>query len=284
MRIYGVDFTSTPNANKPITLAQCTLEENMLQVEEIKPLTNFTAFEQLIDTAGDWLAGIDFPFGLPRKLVTNLGWPQSWEGYVQKVSEMKKGAFGNVLCNYRAGRERGDKQHKRETDKLAGSCSPMMWYGIPVGKMLFEGAPRLLRSKSSVLPFREPLISRGVVVEAYPALVARKIIARRSYKSDSKRKQTEDRKAASEEIAENLNSVGLRAHYGFGVGITAQPLTALSQDGSGDRLDALLCAMQAAWAYTRKDRDFGFPAGCDRLEGWIVDPEMLSKPRLENVT
>jgi len=44
------------------------------------------------------------------------------------------------------------------------------------------------------------------------------------------------------------------------------------QDGSGDRLDALLCAAQAGWAYTQRDRSFGIPKDSDPLEGWIVDP------------
>lgn len=253
-------------------------------MEEVKPLSDFTAFEALIDTAGDWVAGIDFPFGLPRKLVTNLGWPQSWEGYILKLSEMSRTEFGNVLRNYRAGRREGDKQHKRETDKLAGSCSPMMWYGVPVGKMLYEGAPRLLHSRSCVLPFREPTADHGVIVEAYPALVARNIVGTTSYKSDDRKKQTEDRKAAREKIIRHLSSCRLRDRYGFRVGTTVLILEELSRESSADRLDAVLCAMQAAWAYRRRHQDFGVPAACDHLEGWIVDPEMLSMSRLETVT
>ncbi len=284
MKIYGADFASAPSARKPITLAECIFfEENLLEVEGVRALKSFSSFEAFIDNEGDWVAGIDFPFGLPRKLVNNLGWPESWEAYVQKISEMKKAEFGEVLRNYREAREKGDKQHKRRTDDLAASCSPMMWYGVPVGKMLYEGAPRLFRSKSCVLPFREPRAGRGVIVEAYPALVARKIIRSRPYKSDDKRKQTEDRRAAREEIMQNLNSASLRDHYGFRIGMTAQSLKALSQEGSADSLDALLCALQAAWAYTMRHENFGIPPACDRLEGWIVDPEMLSASRLGTV-
>jgi hypothetical protein len=45
-------------------------------------------------------------------------------------------------------------------------------------------------------------------------------------------------------------------------------------DPMGDTLDALLCAIQAAWAYTQREHGYGIPATCDPLEGWIVDPEM----------
>lgn len=283
MKIYGLDFTSAPTPKKPITLAECTLDENILEVRGNKALTDFSSFEAFLAAEDDWVAGIDFPFGLPRKLVTNLGWPELWEGYVQKISEMKKAEFGEVLRNYREPREKGDKQHKRRTDDLAGSCSPMMWYGVPVGKMLYEGAPRLFRSKSCVLPFRGPKAGRGVIVEAYPALVARKIIRSRPYKSDDKRKQTEDRRAAREKIIQNLNSASLRDLYGFRVRMTAQSMEGLSQEGSADTLDALLCAVQAAWAYTMRHENFGIPPACDRLEGWIADPEMLSATTLGTV-
>ena len=39
----------------------------------------------------------------------------------------------------------------------------------------------------------------------------------------------------------------------------------------GDRLDAVLCLMQAAWASQRPGH--GLPAGVDPLEGWIVSAE-----------
>ncbi|MFL5655604.1 MAG: hypothetical protein ACJ8CB_15685 [Ktedonobacteraceae bacterium] len=38
----------------------------------------------------------------------------------------------------------------------------------------------------------------------------------------------------------------------------------------GDDLDALLCAVQAAWVYTQRDNGYGVPAQCERDEGWIV--------------
>jgi hypothetical protein len=43
---------------------------------------------------------------------------------------------------------------------------------------------------------------------------------------------------------------------------------ALVADASGDRLDAVLCMMQAAWASTQPGH--GVPPGVDPLEGWIT--------------
>jgi hypothetical protein len=40
------------------------------------------------------------------------------------------------------------------------------------------------------------------------------------------------------------------------------------------QLDALVCAIQAAWAWTRRDHGFGLPEHVDPLEGWIADPHV----------
>ncbi len=42
----------------------------------------------------------------------------------------------------------------------------------------------------------------------------------------------------------------------------------LIDDARGDRLDAVLCLMQAAWASLQPD--WGLPADLDPLEGWII--------------
>ena len=211
----------------------------------------------------------------------NLGWPDSWEGYVEKVSSMQKEDFGELLRRYRTGRAKGDKQHKRLTDDMAGSCSPMMWYGVPVGKMFFEGAPRLLRSKACVVPFRKLRPGFGIIVEAYPKLVARIAVGdrSRSYKSDDKRKWTADREKARREIVEALESREIRETYGIRVWISESLAGELVADGSGDSLDAVLCAIQAAWSYTRKEQNYGIVKSC-ATEGWIVDP-LLCRNRPE---
>jgi predicted RNase H-like nuclease len=47
------------------------------------------------------------------------------------------------------------------------------------------------------------------------------------------------------------------------------------REPAADTLDSLLCAVQAAWAYTRRETDYGIPDECDPLEGWILDPALL---------
>jgi hypothetical protein len=56
----------------------------------------------------------------------------------------------------------------------------------------------------------------------------------------------------------------------YGLRVVADP--SLADDPSGDQLDALLCAIQAAWGWTQRGNRFGVPLNIDTLEGWIADP------------
>lgn len=274
MRIFGLDFTSAPRRQKPITCAECTLRGSYLRFEGLKRLESFPAFEAFLRSSGPWVAGLDFPFGQPGKLIAGLGWPRPWAGYVGVVAGMDMATWEATLATYREGRPPGDRQHLRATDTLADSRSPMMLYGVPVGRMFFRGAPRLLRAGVCVLPCR-PTEADRVVVEAYPALVARRFVGRRSYKSDIRRQQTAAQEAARRAIVDGLRSEAMGAVYGFAVRLGEAQAEGLVGDATGDSLDALLCAVQAAWAYAQRERGYGIPGDCDADEGWIVDPALL---------
>jgi hypothetical protein len=275
MKIYGLDFTSAPSSKKAITYAQCILSEKGLFLESLGRLKSFDEFEQFLRQPGPWVAGIDFPFGQPRRLIENLHWPQIWDDYVSLIARMTKVQFVDMLLNYCDGRNVGDKHHLRVTDKLANSRSPMMLYRVPVAKMFFEGASRLLNAGVNIQPCSVRDDPR-LVVESYPALVARRWIGHRSYKTDAVKQQTSEQQFAREEIIRGLCSTDAKTYFGFNVLISDEDANALICDGSGDQLDALLCAVQAGWAYSQRDRNFGIPIDCDPLEGWIVDPLLTS--------
>ena len=189
MDVLGVDFTSAPRRTKPITSVTCQYKSGRLVVGAFDDIVSFDVFEQRLEREGPWVAGLDFPFGQSRKLVKNMNWPMSWEEYVSVVAGMSKEQFIEILEIYKAPRPKGDKEHQRETDRLAGSISPQKLYGVPVGKMFYEGARRLLTTTASILPVR-PTGDNRLVVEAYPTLVARRFANREGYKSDTRAKQT----------------------------------------------------------------------------------------------
>lgn len=273
MRIYGIDFTSAPKPRKPLTVAVCTLEGSTLTVDGVDRLTNFEAFEQLLASPGPWVCGIDFPFGQPRRLVENLQWPGTWEGYVSVVSSMSQQEFVDLLTEYKAPRASGDKEHRRETDKRAGALSPMKLFGVPVGKMFFEGAPRLLRSGASVLPMLERNTER-IIVEAYPALVAEHLGQRQGYKNDKPAKQTPQQRDARSLLVEGIRK-GRLEKYAITITLDDNLANEMVDEPTADQLDSLLCAIQAAWAHMQRGPAYGIPESAATNEGWIVDPVLV---------
>ena len=274
MLIYGLDFTSAPNRRKPLTAVRCTLDGGVLRVGAAEEMLDFAAFESFLSRPGEWVCGMDFPFGQPRSLVTALGWPESWEGYVGEVSRLSKKRFEDAIREDMAQRPPGKKHRYRLADCRAGSSSAMMLFRVPVGKMFYQGAPRLHASPISVEPCR-PRPDTRVAVEAYPALVVRALLGKTSYKSDERAKQTPERRAAREALVSALGSEALRERYGFVVSMDASWKKEFIRDPMADSLDSLLCAVQAAWAAGRAGSGYGVPAECDREEGWILDPATL---------
>jgi Protein of unknown function (DUF429) len=275
VKIYGLDFTSAPNNRKPLIVLGCTLEGNSLRVEDSETLTDFGGFEDFLQRQGPWVCGMDFPFGQPRSLVAALGWPRSWEGYVGEVGRLPKEEFEGEIRADMALRPPGSKWRYRLADRRSGSSSAMMLFRVPVGKMFYQGAPRLLASGVRVEPCRRNGDNR-VAVEAYPAVVARRFLGRTGYKRDGV-PDTPERRFARETLLAGLESVALRDVYGFTVEMEGSWREEFVRDPSADALDSLLCAVQAAWAYTRRDDDYGVPPECDPDEGWILDPALLAE-------
>jgi hypothetical protein len=151
----------------------------------------------------------------------------------------------------------------------------MMLFRVPVGKMFYQGAPRLLASGVRIEPCRRNGDER-VAVEAYPAIVARRFVGRTAYKRDGV-PDTPKRRSARETLLAGLESAVLREVYGFAVEMDARWRDEFVQDPSADALDSLLCAVQAGWAYEKRDEGYGVPTECDLDEGWILDPALLEQ-------
>lgn len=266
MQIFGLDFTSAPRKHKPITLAGGILHDDVLTIDHLTGLESWVAFEGWLRTPGTWVAGLDFPFGQSRRFIENVGWPLSWAAYVRVIATMQMQDFLDVLKAYRDSRPPGDKHHLRHTDELANAISPMMVYGVPVGRMFFRGAPRLLEAGVSIEPCH-PTNSSKVVLETYPKLVATWATSV-SYKSDDPRKQQADYVLARKDIVSKFRSDALVARYGFRVALSDIMAQTLVDEPMGDYLDAVLCAIEAAWA--SRQAQYGVPPDADPLEGWIV--------------
>lgn len=275
MRIYGVDFTCAPRKAKPITVAAALLKEQALLVEAIERLESFAAFEVFLAQPGPWIGGFDFPFGMPQELVRDLKWPAEWKSLVGHCAAMTRTELRAILDDYRASRPIGKKYAHRATDYPAGSSSPMKLVNPPVALMFHEGAPRLLGAGVHV-----PALADGdrarVALEAYPGLLARKQLRiRESYKSDARSEHTPGRKAVRKGILQALKA---GKPLDVKLNLPQRLEREILRDGSGDLLDALICATQAAWAALRPN--YGLPAEGLCGEGWIVS---ASAPKSSNL-
>ncbi len=267
MRIYGVDFTCAPRKAKAITVASGVLNRNVLSIVDVEQLPSFPAFETFLGRPGPWIGGFDFPFSLPRELVRDLGWPAEWPRLVAHCASLTRVELRAAFDAYRNSRKPGNKYAHRATDMPAGSSSPMKLVNPPVALMFHEGARRLLAAGVCIpaLAQREDL---RVALEAYPGLLARKQLGiRDSYKSDTRSEHTSARKAARRTIMRALMA-------GKPLGIRLEAPATIErravEDGSGDTLDALICAAQAAWGWRRRKSNYGLPDAVPPGEGWIV--------------
>ena len=267
--IAGVDFTSRPRRAKPITVAlgrvEVGVEGRTVRLEAIETHAGFESFARWLRSPGPWLGVFDLPFGLPRELVEALGWPTRWPDLVRHYAQLPRGEIRATFAAFCAARPAGAKFAHRATDRPAGSSPSMKWVNPPVAWMLHAGVPLLLEAGVD-LPRLHAGDATRVALEGYPGLLARELIGRRSYKSDERRRQTPERRAARDAIVQALEAgrtrLGLRLQAG------AALRERLTHDPSGDALDAVLCLMQAGWASAQPD--FGLPADVDPIEGWIV--------------
>jgi hypothetical protein len=279
VRLAGVDFTSAPRPRKPITVA---LADGLgrdpdgglrVAVARIEALESFDAWEAWLRAPGPWLAALDFPFAFARAFVAAQGWPtdgpDAWAAITARVAALSRAELGVRCRAWCDARPAGDKFAHRACDATAGSSASMKWVNPPVALMLHAGAPRLLAAGVTLPGLHE----RGtdparIALEGYPGLPARAVLGRASYKSDDpKHRDDPGRRAARERLAAALEAGA--APFGIRVDLGRWRDACVAEAGA-DRLDAVLCLVQAAWACSRRDANWGLPVREDRVEGWIV--------------
>ena len=263
-----------------------SLERDRVQLSGLETAETLADYAHWLESDRPWVCGFDFPFGLPRELIETLGWPLDWLACMRHYAGLSRPQIREAFAGFCQARPTGRKFAHRATDPGAGSSPSMKWVNPPVAYMLHAGVPPLIEAgvqlpgllgaqqARAAAPHLAHLAPR-VALEAYPGLLARELLGpngqRRSYKSDDRAKQTADRLIARKDLITALENGQTR--LGLRIKLTHAQRDALIDDASGDRLDAVLCLVQAAWAWQQHDQGhpcYGLPAQIDPLEGWIV--------------
>ncbi len=270
--LFGCDFSSAPTARKPIVVATGEpMPDGAVALHELRRFTALDAWGRWLHTTPAWVGGFDFPFSLPRELVEHLGWPVRFEPLIAHYAALTRAEIRETFAAFCAARPVGGKFAHRATDAPAGSSPSMKWVNPPVAFMLHAGVPPLLSAGAHLPGLRAVQPADRVALEAYPGLLARELIGRRSYKSDELARQTPERRAARAELLAALEAG--RTRLGLRLVLSAGQRRELLDDPRGDDLDAVLCLVQAAWGLQRADSagpGYGLPTDIDPLEGWIV--------------
>ncbi|WP_418129486.1 DUF429 domain-containing protein [Variovorax sp. 375MFSha3.1] len=272
MLLFGCDFSSAPTARKPIVVA--TGEQSGTDRVVLRGLQRFStldAWGEWLCTTPSWTGGFDFPFSLPRELVEQLRWPLQWEPLMAHYAGLSRAEIRQTFAAFCAARPVGGKFAHRKADGPAGSSPSMKWVNPPVAYMLHAGVPRLLAAGARIPGLHAGRGGDRIALEAYPGLLARELIGRRSYKSDDLAKQTPERRAARADLLAALEAGSSR--LGLKLAVTAPQRAELLADARGDDIDAVLCLLQAAWGLQRAASPgpgHGLPEDFDPLEGWIV--------------
>jgi hypothetical protein len=263
--LWGVDFSCAPSRKKPITVARGHRVGAVVKLDGVDDIHSLPAFEALLATPGPWLGAFDFPFGLPREFVDAHQLGSSTDAVIHALHARcaTRMDFRALVDAWGNGRAAGQRLIHRRTDSTMpgiSSTSPLQTRYVPVGFMYYEGLSRLVKANVHIPRQREGDVSR-VALEGYPGLLAHELIGRRSYKNSIEPDRLIARKDMLDALEQGRTRLGLRLK------LSHAQREALADDASGDRLDAVLCLLQAAWASTQPGH--GLPADVDAVEGWI---------------
>jgi hypothetical protein len=198
-RVYGIDFSGAANAGKRIWIAEGAIKAEGLRIERCDQASKFlgsgpklepclAALRDFIAEQKDAAFGLDFPFGLPKELVTEETWEDFIKAFLEKHAD--PGEFRNACL-----KETNGKELKRVTDREAKT--PFSCYNLRLYKQTYYGIARVLaplvrENKVRVLPMQIPQADKPWVLEICPASTLKilDLYMRYNYKGTTQKHQT----------------------------------------------------------------------------------------------
>ncbi|WP_027718062.1 DUF429 domain-containing protein [Desulfovirgula thermocuniculi] len=259
-RIWGVDFSGAADAGRRIWIARGEAVGGALHVTRCfraEDLTGaggersliFAALRDFIARQRDCAVGLDFPFGLPQRLVKE----ESWEEFVLSFP----GCYaGPEEFRQKCLEAAGGKELKRVGEQRCRA--PFSPYNLRLYRQTYYGIrevlhPLVKEGLACVLPVQEARPWVPWLVEVCPAATLKAQDLYLPYKGRGK-----EREKARAAILEALEGRGVLA-------VRGEVKELAVRDAGGDALDSILCALAAWWAVN----GCGNEEGACRLEGWV---------------
>jgi hypothetical protein len=239
-RIYGIDFSGAKDAGNRIWIASAVIVGSTIVIEDCYQARHLpgsaTERDQCLSTLRHFISsqkgcacGLDFPFGLPGKLVE----ASSWEEFVL--------SFGSRYPNPKKFRQScwetaGNCEEKRYTDRQ--SKTPFSPYNLRLYRQTYYGirdilAPLVGDQAVSVLPVQSWSPVKPWLLEVCPASTLERMGLRQPYKGHN---NDRNKRANRAYILKEIENTGL-------VTIKSPALRATILDSpGGDALDSVIAA------------------------------------------
>jgi len=260
-RILGVDFSGASDAGRKIWIAEGRLSTSGalelmhcvpamdLPGSGIRPELAVPALARHVATLGDARIGCDFPFSLPRDLVTTRTWKSFALRYAAEFADAD--SFRSIM------RSRNNAiEHKRMTDLIAKT--PFNSYNLRLYRQTWWGIAGLLgplvRSAAAIIRPQQKLVkNKPVLIEVCAACTLKSIDLYPPYKG----KRPEHRRTRKRILDHFIDAGKLEA--------PARGLCRLLVGNEGgDALDAVIGAIATVHADLTQDGD-----AHQRLEGRV---------------
>ncbi len=276
MKIFGINFNSSPTTNKPITVAVCDFKKSQgLSVLKLECFYELKEFEKFLKQKGPWFAGVNFPLGLPNQFLSSMKLPNKWSGYVKEINNWKLDGFEKKVTQFKKKHPNGSKEPLRLTDTMSGAGSPLKFNKSQPANLYFEGTRCLVKSGASILPCN-PKLDKRVVLETFPDLVAQRFAI---HETDAKAKSV-DSENLHKEIIKGLETPEFERDFKFKIFLDDTLKLKCVEESNGTILNAILSSAQVAWAYSEGKPNYGIPDINHpniQTEGWIVDPSLINE-------
>jgi hypothetical protein len=238
--VHGVDFSGAQDAGRRIWIATCTIKGKLLEVEQIRPGESLPhsgrqrercleGLRDFISKEKESIIGLDFPFGLPAKMIKQ----PSWEDFILSFPKIFVSPQEFKLCCLR---EANGLELKRATDWE--QKTPFSPYNLRLYRQTYYGVrdlicPLVRDRLAYFLPMQTPSHDKGWIIEICPAATLKKEKLYSPYKGKSKMHYYNRLL-----ILKRLKIAGLQ--------ISQSDLRSkILRDSRGDALDSLIAAFAA---------------------------------------